>query len=155
MCIRDRFISTIIGVISSGNSIPYILKYIICLFIFMIISNKIKNINSYLKLSFIGAFIIFPISLGQVILSNKYLYDILLCSMEAIITFISIYIFSFGINPVSYTHLSKRTNNCRNYTFIPYTMCSIIRFNTIYEWYTSRYGKTNDTSYCISCRYDI
>ncbi len=73
------FISTIIGVISSGNSIPYILKYIICLFIFMIISNKIKNINSYLKLSFIGAFIIFPISLGQVILSNKYLYDILLC----------------------------------------------------------------------------
>jgi len=68
------FISTIIGVISSGNSIPYILKYIICLFIFMIISNKIKNINSYLKLSFIGAFIIFPISLGQVILSNKYLY---------------------------------------------------------------------------------
>ena len=71
------FISTIIGVISSGNSIPYILKYIICLFIFMIISNKIKNINSYLKLSFIGAFIIFPISLGQVILSNKYLYDII------------------------------------------------------------------------------
>ena len=34
------FISTIIGVISSGNSIPYILKYIICLFIFMIIKSK-------------------------------------------------------------------------------------------------------------------
>lgn len=100
------FISTIIGVISSGNSIPYILKYIICLFIFMIISNKIKNINSYLKLSFIGAFIIFPISLGQVILSNKYLYDILLCSMEAIITFISIYIFSFGINLI--TNINNR-----------------------------------------------
>ena len=72
----------------------------------MIISNKIKNINSYLKLSFIGAFIIFPISLGQVILSNKYLYDILLCSMEAIITFISIYIFSFGINLI--TNINNR-----------------------------------------------
>ena len=92
------FISTLIGIILSGNVTPYILKYIICLSIFMIISNKIKNISSYLKLSFIGAFIIFPISLGQVILSDKYLYDILLCLMEAIITFISIYIFSFGIN---------------------------------------------------------
>ena len=92
------FISTLIGIISSGNSTAYILKYIICLFIFMIISNKIKNTNSYLKLSFIGAFIVFPISLGQIILSNKYLYDILLCLMETIITFISIYIFSFGMN---------------------------------------------------------
>ena len=92
------FISTLIGIILSGNVTPYILKYIICLSIFMIISNKIKNISSYLKISFIGAFIIFPISLGQVILSDKYLYDILLCLMEAIITFISIYIFSFGIN---------------------------------------------------------
>ena len=27
--------------------------------------------------------------------------------------------------------------------------------NKVNEWYTSRYGKTNDTSYCISCRYDI
>ena len=72
------FISTLIGIILSGNVTPYILKYIICLSIFMIISNKIKNISSYLKLSFIGAFIIFPISLGQVILSDKYLYDILL-----------------------------------------------------------------------------
>ena len=92
------FISTLAGIILSGNSIAYIVKYIVCLTIFMIISNKIKNNNSYFKIAFIGAFIVFPISLGQVILSNKYLYDILLCSMEAIITFISIYIFLFGIN---------------------------------------------------------
>ena len=92
------FISTLSGIILSGNSMAYIVKYIVCLVLFMIISNKIKNNNSYLKISFIGAFIVFPISLGQVILSDKYLYDILLCSMEAIITFISIYIFLFGIN---------------------------------------------------------
>ena len=39
-------------------------------------------------------------------ISNKYLYDILLCSMEAIITFISIYIFSFGINLI--TNINNR-----------------------------------------------
>lgn len=92
------FISTLAGILLSGNSMAYIAKYIVCLVIFMIISKKIKNNNSYLKISFIGAFIVFPISIGQVILSDKYLYDILLCSMEAIITFISIYIFLFGIN---------------------------------------------------------
>ena len=32
------FISTLCGIILSGNSIPYILKYIVCLSIFMIIS---------------------------------------------------------------------------------------------------------------------
>ena len=63
--------------------------------------------------------------------------------------------YGFTCNTYNAITISKRTNNCRNYTFIPYTMCSIIRVNTIYEWYTSRYGKTNDTSYCISCRYDI
>ncbi len=80
------FISTLGGIILSGNSTPHVLKYIVCLAIFMIISNKIKNVNSYLKLACIGAFIIFPISIGQVMLSDKYVYDILLCLMEGIIT---------------------------------------------------------------------
>lgn len=102
------FISTLGGIILSGNSTPHVLKYIVCLAIFMIISNKIKNVNSYLKLACIGAFIIFPISIGQVMLSDKYVYDILLCLMEGIITFISVYIFSFGINLL--TNINNRVS---------------------------------------------
>lgn len=49
--------------------------------------------------------------------------------------------YGFTCNTYNAITISKRTNNCRNYTFIPYTMCSILRVNTIYEWYTSRYGK--------------
>lgn len=91
------FLSTLLGVAISGNSMPYIIKYCICILIFMIISNKIKNIDSIVKLAFIGSAIIIPISLGQAFLSDRYMYDIFLVGIEGIITFISIYIFSYGI----------------------------------------------------------
>ena len=34
-------------------------------------------------------------------------------------------------------------------------LCSILRTNTVYEWDTSRFGETYDTSYCLGYRYDF
>ena len=91
------FISTLIGIALSGNSMPYIIKYCVCMMIFMSISKKIKSIDSIVRLAFIGSAILIPISIGQAFLSDRYIYDIFLAGIEGVITFISIYIFSYGI----------------------------------------------------------
>ncbi|MEG1310759.1 MAG: stage II sporulation protein E [Romboutsia sp.] len=91
------FLSTLAGIFLSANNMSYMFKYAVCICIFMIISDKLKGITSILKLAFICSAIMIPISVGQALLSNTYMYDIFLTIMEANISFISIYIFSFGI----------------------------------------------------------
>lgn len=91
------FISTLMGIALSGNNMPYIIKYCVCMMIFMSISKKIKSIDSIVRLAFIGSAIVIPISIGQAFLSDRYIYDIFLAVIEGVITFISIYIFSYGI----------------------------------------------------------
>lgn len=91
------FISTLIGIALSGNSMSYIFKYCVCMLIFMSVSKIIKSIDSILRLAFIGSAVVIPISIGQAFLSDRYIYDIFLAGIEGVITFISIYIFSYGI----------------------------------------------------------
>ena len=92
------FISTMIGIFLSANSMSYILKYSLCLIVFMIINKTIKKINSIWKIALIGSLTLFPISIGQALLSNRYLYDIFLAFMESSVMFIGVYIFSYGIS---------------------------------------------------------
>ncbi|HSQ89363.1 MAG TPA: stage II sporulation protein E, partial [Romboutsia sp.] len=91
------FISTLLGIFLSTNSMPYMIKYSLCLIIFMFINKKIKRIDSVWKVSLIGALVVLPISIGQALLSSRYIYDIFIASMEGIIMFIAVYIFSYGI----------------------------------------------------------
>lgn len=92
------FVTTLAGILLSANTMPYMLKYAICLVIFMAISQKLKKLESIAIVAFIGSAIILPISIGQAFFSDAYMYDILLGAMEASILFISTYIFSFGID---------------------------------------------------------
>ena len=92
------FISILFGILFSSNTMPYTIKYIVCLSIFMFISGKLKKIQSIEKLALIGVMVIMPISIGQAIFSDNYMYEILLGAMEASILFISTYIFSFGVD---------------------------------------------------------
>ncbi|MCR8746045.1 stage II sporulation protein E [Romboutsia lituseburensis] len=98
------FISTLLGILLSANSMSYILKYSLCLIIFMVINKTIKQINSVWKIALIGAFVLLPISIGQALLSNKYLYDIVVAIMESSIMFIGVYIFSYGIGMIVNTN---------------------------------------------------
>lgn len=91
------FITTLGGILLSGNTMPYMFKYILCLFIFMAISQKLSELASVIKVAIIGTFIILPISIGQAFLADKYIYDLLLSGMEIIIFFISVYMFSYGV----------------------------------------------------------
>ena len=92
------FISILFGILFSANTMPYTIKYIVCLSIFMFISGKLKKIQSIEKLALIGVMVIMPISIGQAIFLDNYMYEILLGAMEASILFISTYIFSFGVD---------------------------------------------------------
>ena len=99
------FITTLFGILFSANTVQYTIKYIVCLCIFMVMSQKLRKIQSIEKLAFIGIIVIMPISIGQAIFSDNYMYDILLGAMEASILFISTYIFSFGIDLIINTDL--------------------------------------------------
>lgn len=90
------FIGTLTGILLSLNDVTYIAKYSVCLIILLLISKKIKEVNSIPKLALIGTAILLPISIGQALLSSNYMYDLFIAGMEGVITFISIYIFSFG-----------------------------------------------------------
>ena len=90
------FISTLLGIILSFNTLPNTIKYGVVLAIIFVGSNKIKKIGSVAKISIAGALIILPISLGQAIY-NQNLYGFIMVSMECALTFISTYIFSYGI----------------------------------------------------------
>ena len=95
------FISCIIGILLSSNSSLNIIKYILAMSIFMVISDRIKNIDSKLKLSSVVTLIILPISLFQIILSKMYLYDVLIYILEIALVFIFTYIFIFGIDMIT------------------------------------------------------
>lgn len=91
------FLSTLVGILLSFNNISSIAKYSICLVIILAFSNKIKKLDSVVKISFLGAVILLPISLGQTAYyGNKNIYDFIIVFMEFVVTFISAYIFSFG-----------------------------------------------------------
>lgn len=98
------FVSTLAGIFLSANSMAYVFKYALCLVVFMAITPKTKKIDSTWKISLIGAAVVLPISLGQALLSSKYIYDILIVGMEAVIMFISVYIFSYGIGLLTNTN---------------------------------------------------
>lgn len=90
------FLSTLLGVLLSSNNISSIIKYSVCLVVILSISNNLKKNDSMLRISFIGALILLPISLGQAAYSNKNMYEFAVVFMEFIVTAISAYIFSFG-----------------------------------------------------------
>ncbi|MGL4913279.1 MAG: stage II sporulation protein E, partial [Romboutsia sp.] len=91
------FVSTLLGTLLSFNEIAYVLKYGLGLIILLMVSKKLKEVNSILKLSIIGTLIIMPISLGQALYNNINIYSILIILMEGAVIFIGTYIFSFGI----------------------------------------------------------
>ncbi|MGO1042419.1 stage II sporulation protein E [Clostridioides difficile] len=91
------FISTLIGILLSFNDFGNVAKYAVCLTIFMALNKKLKLLDSIAKVAFIGAIVLLPISMGQAFFSNRCVYNLLVAGVEAIIMFISIYVFSYGI----------------------------------------------------------
>ncbi|MBS5788382.1 MAG: stage II sporulation protein E [Clostridioides difficile] len=92
------FASTVIGTILSSNSTLFIAKYCACLILFMLFSNRIKKIESTVLLALVGAGVVLPISVGQGLFSGNTTYEILMALTESIILFVSVYIFSYGVN---------------------------------------------------------
>ncbi|MEG1284402.1 MAG: stage II sporulation protein E [Romboutsia sp.] len=95
------FMGTLMGILLSLNDTVYIIKYSVCLVLFMIMSKKLKEINSLPKVALIGSLVVLFISVGQAFLSSRYMYDLFIAGMEGVITFIAIYIFSFGVSFLS------------------------------------------------------
>ena len=91
------FITTLLGILLSFNTFVNMTKYSIALVIVLLLSKKLKNVDSVAKISIIGTLIILPLSLGQAIYINKNIYDYIIVFMEGTLTFISAYIFSYGI----------------------------------------------------------
>ena len=91
------FITTLLGILLSFNTFVNMTKYSIALVVVLLLSKKLKNVDSVAKISIIGTLIILPLSLGQAIYSNKNIYDYIIVFMEGALTFISAYIFSYGI----------------------------------------------------------
>lgn len=92
------FISTLLGIMLSGNDTGSIFKYIIVLSAILLLSRQLKNIPSAFKISIVGIFILLAVSIGQVLIGNKYIYDLILIGMEAVILFVATYIFTFGVS---------------------------------------------------------
>ncbi|WP_122640628.1 stage II sporulation protein E [Romboutsia sp. Marseille-P6047] len=92
------FVSTLLGIISSGNDTGSIFKYSIALVTVLLISSQLKKVPSILKVSIVGMFILLATSIGQALIGSKYIYDLLLIGMEAVLLFIFIYTFTFGVS---------------------------------------------------------
>lgn len=92
------FISTLLGVLLSFNNTVSIVKYSLCLAIILAFSNRIRKDKSIAKIGLICSIILLVISLGGLAYNgNHSIYDYIIVFMEFIVTFISSYIFSFGI----------------------------------------------------------
>ena len=91
------FLGTLLGTILSFNDITSIVKYSICLIIILLVSKKISKVESVAKISIFGSLIILSLSLVQALYLSQNIYDYIIIFLEAIITFISTYIFSYGI----------------------------------------------------------
>ena len=91
------FISVLLGTLLSFNEISIIVKYVVCITIIMVLSNKIKEVTELFKLSLIGFLIILPVSIICTLVTDRSLYSFIVVGVESIIVFTSIFIFSYGI----------------------------------------------------------
>ncbi|MDR0880508.1 MAG: stage II sporulation protein E [Clostridioides sp.] len=90
------FASALLGTMLSGNSGLYVAKYCVCLVVILAFSRPIKKCEKVLWYSLLGAGSVLAISVGQALFSNKMTYDLMMAGAEGIVTFVSIYIFSYG-----------------------------------------------------------
>ena len=102
ICRFDKYripvlISVLLGTLLSFNEISIIVKYVVCITIIMVLSNKIKEVTELFKLSLIGFLIILPVSIICTLVTDKSLYNFIVVGVESIIVFTSIFIFSYGI----------------------------------------------------------
>ncbi|MBP1856343.1 stage II sporulation protein E [Metaclostridioides mangenotii] len=95
------FASTIFGTILSANSTLFIAKYCVCLTLFMLLSSRLKKIESTPLLALVGAGMVLPISVGQGLFSGNTTFQILMAFTESIVLFISIYTFSYGVDLIT------------------------------------------------------
>ena len=91
------FLSVLVGTLLSFNDMSIVAKYIICLTIIMILSSRIKEITSLLKLSLVGVLITLPVSIICACVTDRSLYNFIIVGIESMIVFTSTFIFAYGV----------------------------------------------------------
>lgn len=91
------FLSVLVGTLLSFNDMSIVAKYIICLTIIMILSSRIKEITSLLKLSLFGVLITLPVSIICACVTDRSLYNFIIVGIESMIVFTSTFIFAYGV----------------------------------------------------------
>ena len=91
------FLSVLVGTLLSFNEMSIVAKYIICLTIIMILSSRIKEITSLLKLSLVGVLITLPVSIICACVTDRSLYNFIIVGIESMIVFTSTFIFAYGV----------------------------------------------------------
>ena len=91
------FLSVLVGTLLSFNDMFIVAKYIICLTIIMILSSRIKEITSLLKLSLVGVLITLPVSIICACVTDRSLYNFIIVGIESMIVFTSTFIFAYGV----------------------------------------------------------
>lgn len=91
------FLAILIGTLLSFNEVSIVAKYIICLTLILVFSNKIKEIKSLLKLSLVGVLITLPISIVYICITDINLYNFIVVGVETMIVFTSTFIFAYGV----------------------------------------------------------
>lgn len=91
------FLSVLVGTLLSFNDMAIVAKYIICLTIIMILSSRIKEITSLLKLSLVGVLITLPVSIICACVTDRSLYNFIIVGIESMIVFTSTFIFAYGV----------------------------------------------------------
>ena len=91
------FLSVLVGTLLSFNDKSIVAKYIICLTIIMILSSRIKEITSLLKLSLVGVLITLPVSIICACVTDRSLYNFIIVGIESMIVFTSTFIFAYGV----------------------------------------------------------
>ena len=105
------FMSTLAGTLLSFNQTSNIIKYSMCIIIMYFIAKNIKNIKSINKISMIGMIIIMPLSIGQAIVFENYIYNLSISLVECILMFVSTYIFSYGVSIINKKASRKVTSS--------------------------------------------
>ena len=91
------FLSVLVGTLLSFNDMSIVAKYIICLTIIMILSIRIKEITSLLKLSLVGVLIRLPVSIICACVTDRSLFNFFIVGIESMIVFTSTFIFAYGV----------------------------------------------------------
>lgn len=91
------FLSVLVGTLLSFNDMSIVAKYIICLTIIMILSSRIKEITSLLKLKFSWCLITLPVSIICACVTDRSLYNFIIVGIESMIVFTSTFIFAYGV----------------------------------------------------------